>query len=76
MSDSYKAQSQSRLSFSGLSGPFDLEVMPAASTSVARVRPRASKGITDLLLLNLVQLNVACPSKKQTAPDTADQVSI
>ncbi len=76
MSDSYKAQSQSRLSFSGFSGPFDLEEMPAASTSVARVRPRASKGITDLLLLNLVQLNVACPSKKRIATDTADQLSI
>ena len=32
--------------------------------SVARVRPRTSKGITDLLLLNLVQLRVASPSKK------------
>ena len=32
--------------------------------SVARVRPRTSKGITDLLLLNLVRLNAARPSKK------------
>ena len=32
--------------------------------SVARVRPRTSKGITDLLLLNLVRLRVASPSKK------------
>ena len=31
--------------------------------SVARVRPRTSKGITDLLLLNLVRLRVASPSK-------------
>ena len=31
---------------------------------VARVRPRTSKGITDLLLLNLVWLNATCPSKK------------
>ncbi|KAL0098725.1 hypothetical protein PUN28_020681 [Cardiocondyla obscurior] len=31
---------------------------------VARVRPRTSKGITDLLLLNLVRLEAACPSKK------------
>ena len=31
---------------------------------VARVRPRTSKGITDLLLLNFVRLNAACPSKK------------
>ena len=34
------------------------------SFSVARVRPRTSKGITDLLLLNLVRLEAACPSKK------------
>ena len=32
--------------------------------SVARVRPRTSKGITDLLLLNLVRLDAASPSKK------------
>ena len=32
--------------------------------SVARVRPRTSKGITDLLLLNLARLNAASPSKK------------
>ena len=31
---------------------------------VARVRPRTSKGITDLLLLNFVRLSAACPSKK------------
>ena len=31
---------------------------------VARVRPRTSKGITDLLLLYLVRLNVYSPSKK------------
>ena len=34
------------------------------SFSVARVRPRTSKGITDLLLLNLAWLNATCPSKK------------
>ena len=32
--------------------------------SVARVQPRTSKGITDLLLLNLVLLDAASPSKK------------
>ena len=32
--------------------------------SVARVQPRTSKGITDLLLLNLVRLNTENPSKK------------
>ena len=36
--------------------------------SVARVRPRTSKGITDLLLLNLVRLRVASPSKKNCPP--------
>ena len=35
-----------------------------AFASVARVQPRTSKGITDLLLLNLVRLNAARPSKK------------
>ena len=33
--------------------------------SVARVQPRTSKGITDLLLLNLVRLDAASPSKKK-----------
>ncbi|KAF4529565.1 hypothetical protein B566_EDAN017715 [Ephemera danica] len=35
----------------------------ADSSSVARVQPWTSKGITDLLLLNLVRLEAACPSK-------------
>jgi hypothetical protein len=38
--------------------------MHVAIIIVARVQPRTSKGITDLLLLNLVQLEAACPSKK------------
>jgi len=33
--------------------------------SVARVQPRTSKGITDLLLLHLVRLDAASPSKKK-----------
>ncbi|KXZ75879.1 hypothetical protein TcasGA2_TC031864 [Tribolium castaneum] len=37
---------------------------PFTALPVARVRPRTSKGITDLLLLNLVRLEAACPSKK------------
>ena len=36
----------------------------AVSFNVARVRPRASEGITDLLLLCLARLDAACPSKK------------
>ena len=36
----------------------------AAFYSVARVQPRTSKGITDLLLLNFVRLDAVCPSKK------------
>jgi hypothetical protein len=32
------------------------------------VRPRTSKGITDLLLLNLVRLSAACPFKKRNRP--------
>ncbi|VBB34269.1 unnamed protein product [Acanthocheilonema viteae] len=35
----------------------------ADSSSVARVQPWTSKGITDLLLLNFMRLNTACPSK-------------
>ena len=38
--------------------------MHVDSYSVARVQPRTSKGITDLLLLNLVGLNDLSPSKK------------
>ncbi len=38
--------------------------MHVDSFSVARVQPRTSKGITDLLLLNLVGLYTLCPSKK------------
>ena len=38
--------------------------MHVDSFSVARVQPRTSKGITDLLLLNLVGLDTLCPSKK------------
>ena len=45
----------------------------ADSFSVARVRPRTSKGITDLLLLNLVWLNATRPSKKSVLTLT-DQV--
>jgi hypothetical protein len=39
-------------------------VKHADSFSVARVRPRTSKGITDLLLLTVTRLDAACPSKK------------
>ena len=39
----------------------------ADSFSVARVRPRTSKGITDLLLLHLWRLHAAHPSKKSSA---------
>jgi hypothetical protein len=42
----------------------DMVVTHFATFIVARVQPRTSKGITDLLLLNLVQLSAACPSKK------------
>ena len=35
------------------------------SFSVARVRPRTSKGITELLFLTVTWLDAACPSKKR-----------
>ena len=63
MGKNFKPQSLARRRFSGLPGPFG-QGGHADSFSVARVRPRTSKGITDLLLLNLVRLDAACPSKK------------
>ena len=43
----------------------DQDLKHADSFIVARVRPRTSKGITDLLLLNFVGLETPCPSKKR-----------
>ncbi|KAL0098564.1 hypothetical protein PUN28_020692 [Cardiocondyla obscurior] len=63
MGNNCKPQSLARRRFSGLPGPFG-QGTHADSFSVSRVRPRTSKGITDLLLLNLVRLEAACPSKK------------
>ncbi|KAH0553920.1 hypothetical protein KQX54_005865 [Cotesia glomerata] len=63
MGNNFKPQSLARRRFSGLPGPFG-QGRHVDSFSVARVRPRTSKGITDLLLLNLVRLEAACPSKK------------
>uniref|UniRef100_A0A6M2DGY1 Putative secreted protein n=1 Tax=Xenopsylla cheopis TaxID=163159 RepID=A0A6M2DGY1_XENCH len=63
MGKNCKPQSLARRGFNGLPGPFG-QGKPADPFSVARVRPRTSKGITDLLLLNFVRLNAACPSKK------------
>ena len=63
MGNNCKPQSLARRRFSGLPGSFD-QGRHVDSFSVARVRPRTSKGITDLLLLNLVRLEAACPSKK------------
>ncbi len=47
--------------FPALSGRGEV---PADTSSVARVRPRTSKGITDLLSLRLVWLSATRPSKK------------
>jgi len=49
--------------FSRLPGPFG-QGEHNHSFSVARVQCRTSKDITDLLLLNLVELKDACPFKK------------
>ena len=60
-----KSLSLARREFKRLANaPLGPAGMLVARVSVARVRPRTSKGITDLLLLNLVQLRVASPSKK------------
>ena len=64
MGNSYKPQSLARRRFNGLPRPAGPGERHVGSFSVARVRPRTSKGITDLLLLNLAWLNATCPSKK------------
>ena len=63
MENNCKLQSLPRRGFSGLPARIR-EGKHVDPFSVARVQPRTSKGITDLLLLNLVQLRVASPSKK------------
>ncbi len=69
-----KPQSLARRRFNGLPGPFGSGRTHADSFSVARVRPRTSKGITDLLLLNLVWLNATCPSKKLTPTESIGEL--
>ena len=64
MGNNYKPQSLARRRFNGLPDLSRQGQRHVDSFSVARVRPRTSKGITDLLLLNLVWLNATCPSKK------------
>ena len=63
MENNCKLQSLPRMGFSGLPGPIG-QGKHADPFSVARVQPRTSKGITDLLLLNLVRFKSASPSKK------------
>ncbi len=48
--ENYTPQSLARRRFNGLPDPFGPGQRPVDSFSVARVRPRTSKGITDLLL--------------------------
>lgn len=64
MGNNYKPQSLARRRFNGLPNPFGQGQIHVDSFSVAHVQPRTSKGITDLLLLNLVWLKATCPSKK------------
>jgi hypothetical protein len=64
MGNNCKPQSLSRMGFNGFPSPLGPGKTHAEPFSVARVRPRTSKGITDLLLLNLVWLSATCPSKK------------
>ncbi|VDM97793.1 unnamed protein product [Thelazia callipaeda] len=61
-----KCNSRSRFTedFQGVTITFQQWLQCAVSFSVARVQPWTSKGITDLLLLNFMRLNTACPSKK------------
>jgi hypothetical protein len=55
MGDSYKPQSLRRQLFQDFPILSDQVSILSAAVIVARVRPRTSKGITDLLLLYLVQ---------------------
>lgn len=64
MGNNCKPQSLARMGFNGFPGPLGPGVTHADPFSVAHVRPRTSKGITDLLLLNLVWLYATCLSKK------------
>jgi len=57
-----KPPSLARRRLSGLPGPFGQQTH-ADSFNVAYMRPRTCKGITDLLLLNLVRLEASYPSK-------------
>ncbi|KAG8171691.1 hypothetical protein JTE90_024678 [Oedothorax gibbosus] len=64
MADNCNRQSPARKRFNGY--PFCRKGKAHDdSFNVARVWPRTSKGITDLLLLCLVRLNAASPSKKK-----------
>ena len=64
MGNIYKPQSQSGRDFIGLPILYR-KGKHAEPFIVARVRPRTSKGITDLLLLYLVQLDTTNTSKKK-----------
>ena len=55
--------------FSKISRTFQHRMVLIDTVSVARVRPRTSKGITDLLLLNFMLLNATYPSKKSINTD-------
>lgn len=66
MGNNCKPQSLARMGFNGFPSPLGPGETHADPFSVAHVRPRTSKGITDLLLLNLVWLSATCPSKKLT----------
>lgn len=58
MGDNFKAQSLAQKTLPGLPNSFE-SGRHAAPFIVARVRPRTSKGITDLLLPFLMQLEAA-----------------
>ena len=66
MTENYKGQSPARQGLKRLPTPSGAGYKLVVPVSVARVRPRTSKGITDLLLLpTSSNLDKASPSKKQ-----------
>ncbi|OAD70963.1 hypothetical protein PHYBLDRAFT_171033 [Phycomyces blakesleeanus NRRL 1555(-)] len=68
MSNSYRAQSPARHSFKRLPKLLSQGYRLVDYVSVARVRPRTSKGITDLLLPNFILLSAGSFSKKTEKP--------
>ena len=67
----YKARSLARRRFSGFPDPLWQGANTCCSLHCSDMRPRTSKGITELLFLNLVCVPRTCPSKKSNCAQQA-----